>query len=201
MFVEAVIIGLLIGLLRGGRMANLAKVHLKGGVILFALLILQLSMVFWGRFEWIIPYRTHIAFGLSLLIFLVASISLSKSTAYLLPLGALLNLLAMSFNAFKMPVLLPSSGSPYYQTLKSAITSGEIFNYMLFQDAHPWLRFLGKVIPLPEWYYGLGVLSIGDVLIAIGLILFIQFEMNNTMYFRRSTFQKFPGYKKNYKRI
>jgi len=198
MFIEAVMLGLIIGFMRGGRVSNLSKIHIKGGAFLVLLLLLQFSMVFWARIDWIIPHRIWLAFVLSVLIVLISSISLSRPSAFLVPIGGLLNILAMAFNHMKMPVAMPEVMTRYFTTLKGGILSQEIFNYTLYTSAHPLFRFLGKIILMPDWYFGLKMLSVGDVLIALGVMVFIQSEMNNTLYYRRPSVNGFSGYRKLY---
>lgn len=198
MFLEAVILGLVIGFLRGGRFSNLSKIHIKGGAFLVFLLLLQFTMVFWARISWLVPYRIGISFGLSVLIFCVSAVSLARPSLFLVPIGAFLNILAMAFNHLKMPVSMPLEMTSYFTTLKSGILSQEIFNYTLFSSAHPIFRFLGKIVLMPDWYYGFKMLSVGDMIISIGLMLFIQSEMNNTLYYRRQSTHGFSGYRKTY---
>lgn len=198
MFLEAIVLGIIIGLLRGGRFSNLSKIHMKAGALIILLLLLQFSMVFLGRVTFIIPYRVLISYGLSVMIFILVSFSLAKPSFYLIPMGGLLNIIAMSFNGLKMPVRLPQELTPYFLTLKSGILSGEIFNYTLFSTSHEIFRYLGKIIILPEWYYGIHVLTVGDFIIALGVLFYIQSEMNNTSYFRRGNVYGFSGYKKMY---
>lgn len=198
MFLEAIFLGILLGMIRGGRLSNLSKVHLRGGALIILILLVQLSMVFWSRLSIVVPHRVWMSFALSVLLFIASSISLSRKSFFFIPVGALLNVLAMAFNHMKMPVMMPVKMTPYFTTLKSGILSQDIFNYTLFTSAHPIFKYLGKIILLPDWYYGLQMLSMGDVLISIGLFLFIQNEMNNTLYYRHGRIQGISSYRKSY---
>lgn len=182
MFVEAIIIGILFGLLRNGNIKKLNKLNLKGLRILLGVLLFDLILRFF-----ILKSNTKLsAFFfdiypiISILIFIIAFsvFELNKDTKYfrIMQAGYLLNFLPIISNGGKMPVLesaLSEIGKSYeIQLLKENL----ILTHCLMDD-NTRFKALGDILPIK--FFIPKVISVGDIVIFAGLILFIAHYMKN----------------------
>ncbi|NLP14174.1 MAG: DUF5317 domain-containing protein [Clostridium sp.] len=90
--------------------------------------------------------------------------------------GASLNALVMTINGGKMPVSLEAMQKADIQTLTDMVLSGSDNKHVVLSETTK-LGFLADIIYLPGVLgWGIGVLSIGDVIVALGLFIFV-FEL------------------------
>ncbi len=169
MHVEAAFLGIIVGWLRGGKILRLAELTLPGWPL--ALLALALQLLIKGAFY----YRWELISAAAPSLYLLSFVPLlyfvylnrNRRGMPLLGLGLLLNLIVIAANEGAMPVnlaglapllqeQLQSGGSP----LHTALTEETLF------------PLLGDQIPLT---YGINrMISIGDILLALGIALLIQ---------------------------
>jgi hypothetical protein len=177
MWVEAILIGLLIGLLRGGRLSNLENSHVKGVMLIILGLLLQLVPFFLHAIDFVSVNAKMFSFiGLAVAM-LALLLNIKKSGLWLVTLGALLQGLVLILNDFRMPIRLASATSAKLVQMRLAIESGEIANYILFADATHWSKFLGKLMITPDYYPLTKLIGLPDILIGLGMVWFIQSEL------------------------
>jgi len=182
MFIEAIILGLLIGIFRGGRASQIADMNFRGWyVIIFALLI-QISPVLFNRFGIFAPYYKHLVFAGSVLMFIALLINIDKKGAWIIAIGALLNLIAVGMNDFTMPVLVSSVNSIGLEHL----VDGSVFNFKALESISGYFDYLSKFIGVGAPYPFPRILSVGDIFISFGLFYLIQGELNRPMFSRGS---------------
>ncbi|MBT9173102.1 MAG: hypothetical protein DDT21_01492 [Syntrophomonadaceae bacterium] len=157
----------LAALLRGGKLARLAALDLRGVPLLFLTVSLRLLA------DWLATYRLPAAVWLQPVAYLALGwfFILNIRRAGFLPLGAgsALNLLVMLFNGGAMPV------SPDALEAIGAATVPQGTHTLLTGSTR--LPFLADVIPLRWHFPGPVVISAGDILITLGVFLFIQRQM------------------------
>lgn len=177
MYVEAILVGLLIGFIRNGRLANFNNARFKGwGLIVPAFIvylmpyILLLLNVSFDNLE-IFPF---ISMGF---VVLLALLNLEKSGMKIFLIGTALNMIAMAVNGFLMPIDLAKMEALGYQSFVESIANGTVVNYIDSLDAQSWTVFIGKIIGLPEIYPLARVISVGDILISVGVAMVVQSEM------------------------
>lgn len=169
MYVEAALLGLVFGWLRGGKVLRLAELTLPGWPLAVLALALQLLIKasFFYRWEYILeaaPYL-HIFSFIPLLYFVY--LNRNRRGMLLLGLGLLLNLIVIAANKGAMPVNLTGLAPPLQEQLQS---EGSPLHTALTEDTL--FPLLGDQIPLT---YGLNrMISIGDILLALGIALLIQ---------------------------
>lgn len=161
----AITAGLLVGLARGGRLANLRTLGLRWVLALIIGLLLQSAADQW-----------HMSGGIWLMILgsfvLIAALgrNLHLKGMTILSIGMLLNLTVIAFNGH-IPtrfdsLIIAGVGGVDQTTDPSSITRiralGEI------ETADTKLAFLGDIIPLPLFS---GVISFGDLIILSGLFV------------------------------
>lgn len=167
MYLEAALLGLIIGWLRGGSFKKLGQAELR--YWLLALLGFALQAVIWADFQlgrhflsaWI-P-GLHIISYLPLLLFVYEN--LEKPGMALLGTGTFLNFSAIAFNGGRMPVSVYAVPEQFRQQLISGSNS-PLHAAMTNETLLP---FLGDLIGIPLIWNK--VVSAGDLLISLGLLL------------------------------
>jgi hypothetical protein len=107
----------------------------------------------------------------------VALINHEKSGVKLMMFGGVINLLIMGMNDFRMPVPVARMAASGMQSLAESIGGGSILNYTDMSSASFLAPYLGKIIMLPAWYPLNRLISVGDIIMSIGIILLVQGEM------------------------
>jgi hypothetical protein len=89
----------------------------------------------------------------------------------------------MAMNNFYMPIDFSSLEWAGLTPLLESIKTGSVIGYMDVDNGAMIGKYLGKILPIPSIYPLSKVLSIGDIIITIGIILFFKGEMVRS-YFR-----------------
>ncbi|HHX77524.1 MAG TPA: DUF5317 domain-containing protein [Firmicutes bacterium] len=169
MFWEGIALGILIGWLRGGKISNIALKPVYLGSLVFIAFFLQ-SLLNYGAARLELPVQA--AYYLRLLSFLLllifAYVNRERPGLLLAGAGVFLNFLVIALNG-TMPV--SPRGMTAHQV--DALTAGSSALHSLI-TSETRLSFLGDVLPLA--YKGQSI-SIGDVLISLGLLYFFQRSM------------------------
>jgi len=184
MFFEAVVIGLLIGYIRGGRMLNIGNMHIRGWILIIASFILQTVPIFLSNISFIDTYGYVISFSAMIFMLFVVIINLDKKGFWLIALGAIMNILAMGFNGLLMPVNLEGFTYIGLADIVEGVKSGAVINYLSMESVSDWTQYLGKIISLPKYYPLAKVISLGDFLMSIGVFWFTQSEMLEAYHFK-----------------
>ncbi|MDH8678613.1 DUF5317 family protein [Fusibacter bizertensis] len=177
MYIEAILLGLIIGLARNGRLTNFFEVRFKGwGLSILAFLLflvpygLKLLDISYDKLQ-IFPFAAMVICAL------IALMNFEKTGMKILLVGILLNLIAMGFNDFKMPMDTVKMASLGFNSFVESMNNGDVVNYMPLSQAEGFSKYLGKIIALPKAYPLAKVLSIGDFIVSIGIAFIIQYEM------------------------
>ncbi|QNB45817.1 hypothetical protein BR63_05520 [Thermanaerosceptrum fracticalcis] len=171
MYIDIVVLGLLMGLLMGGRIKNLGRLPLRGTGWFILLGVIEASMQFTQTPERQFLYKSLIMFAGALMMLLlwanrhIPGVKLSL-------IGLFLNFLVMAANGGRMPVsqwaAVISGQSDYLPELLSDISA----RHVIIGSATK-LVLLADIIPLPPPYPFPRVLSIGDVILFAGIIRII----------------------------
>jgi hypothetical protein len=123
---------------------------------------------------------TYIFTGL----FIIANISMKFMAVPLIGLG--LNVLAFLANGFKFPLSSEAAAKLYGTEMHELLNSGKILFFTPAESAS--LSFLGNIITIGNWI----IVSIGDIIAAIGIILVVQAIISDKFIQNRSkiTFSK-----------
>lgn len=177
MYLEAVILGLIVGVARNGRLANLFDVRFKGwflSILAFILFIspyLLLALDIGYEKVQIFPYAAMV------LIALISLMNIEKMGMKIFLVGLLLNLVIMGLNDFKMPIDAAKMSALGFTSFIESMKSGDVVNYVALEGSHAFSAFLGKVIALPKAYPFARLISVGDIIVSIGIAFIIQYEM------------------------
>lgn len=180
MVYDGIIIALIVGLIRGGPLKGLtalSQLKLIAGWIFPVLLVVQFIIFYLqGNNELISRYSGYLfiviyAVGLAFL-----WLNRREPGFKLILLGVFLNFLVMTLNGGKMPVSIEAAAvldPMYVEMLKEGTTNTK--HIMLMESTR--LPFLGDIIPLTNPYPREQVISIGDIVMNIGIYIFIYSVM------------------------
>lgn len=181
MFLESALLGIIVGWFRGGRLRYLSTISLPGLTLALLSLLIQAALwidffanqVFGGSY---IPYL-HIASFFPLLIFIILNWK-HKGMAFILA-GVLLNLAVISSNEGFMPVGMLKEKSEFQEDAVNV--EGSPVHKPLTEDTR--LVFLSDIIRVP---YDLNrFISIGDIIMSVGILIFLQQGMQKPPRLRR----------------
>lgn len=167
---EALLIGLIVGWLRNGKIKNLSRIPLPGWpLILIAVLIQALIWIDFSRSIYLLSSAHSILYTFSFVILVIFFFLQGKKAGFLIVgLGILLNLLVITANQGKMPVDTTKMPAEVAEEL----AAGEKSPFHTAITDETWLAFLGDTISLP--YKKNRLLSFGDIFIAAGIIIIVQ---------------------------
>ncbi len=177
MYIEAILLGLIIGLVRNGRLSNFFEVRFKGwglSILAFLLFLVPYAMklldISFEKLQ-IFPFAAMVICAL------IAILNFEKTGMKILLLGILLNLVAMGMNDFKIPIDTAKMANLGFNSFVESMKNGEVINYTALSNAQGFSKYLGKIIALPNAYPFAKVLSIGDFIVSLGIAFIIQYEM------------------------
>lgn len=185
MFIEALALGLIAGIVRSGRVRNLLELEIAGVSLILTAVVLQIMPIVLEPFIKSENWLSFLPFAGSLVMVAAIIMNRKKKGFFIILIGAILNILAMAVAGFRMPVTEAALLRAGMQSLLETIQDGSVINYILVTSADGLSYFLGKVIALPEIYPLSKLFSVGDLFISGGLAYFIQDTMQN-QWFRKS---------------
>ena len=184
MIIETMLLSLLVGKIRGGKIRNLENLYIDGWylfVLSFSIEIISLLIITRGDGA-LSKLLEESFFYIHILIYSILIIGLSMNWSSIglriVLFGSILNFLPMLFNNGKMPVLLEALK---YSKLTDQITlleEGRIMTHAL-ATGNTKLIILGDIIPIGKPYIFPKIISLGDLLIALGLFILIQMHIKS----------------------
>lgn len=176
--IEALALSLAIGLLRGGRLRNFARLDLRGTEWIFVGAIMQYgTLVFATRgVDFFVTYGSWVF--VASFIPLMYGVWSSRRLAGMvwIGIGLLLNLVVIAANGGSMPVDPDAARRVGVLAMDEEIErEGHYRHVRMDQTTRLW--FLGDIIPIPPPYPRPGVASIGDLMMVIGVFVLVQRTM------------------------
>lgn len=178
----ALALSVIVALLRGGQFVHLASVSLRYGWLAILAFALQVIVIYFPerRVSGLVSLKSLIIPMTYTVILLVALFNIKAPGIYLIVLGLVLNLVAMSANGGFMPVTfealrragldhmaLGMENGARVMASKDIILSREATRLWFLSD----ILVLGKPLPLAS------VFSVGDVALASGVFVLLQRTM------------------------
>ncbi|QDY85242.1 hypothetical protein FQU75_18850 [Paenibacillus polymyxa] len=177
MVYDGVLLGLIVGLFRGGWRQGLIRfshIRLKAGWMFPLLLAIQF-IIFYAqeKWAWLAAMNGYLFMGIYMVGLIFLWLNRHHKGFKLILIGVLMNFIVMAVNGGRMPVSLSASEvlGPYYTDM---LKSGSVISKHYMMDASTRLSLLGDIIPLSKPYPRTQVISIGDVVMNFGMFLFIQ---------------------------
>ncbi|MCG8540476.1 MAG: DUF5317 domain-containing protein [Clostridia bacterium] len=180
MFLEAIVLGIIIGLVRNGSITNIGIMKIRGWYLVILAFFLQIATLIFDNLSFFKSYGRYFYIASVLLIILTLIINLDKKGMWIILTGALLNFIAILMNQWKMPIDFEGLRLAGLGHMVDKIISGEIVNYVALEKVVNWTKHLGKYIVIPRPYLMAKVISIGDIFMSLGIIFFIQGEMTRS---------------------
>ncbi|HSW35129.1 MAG TPA: DUF5317 family protein [Candidatus Limnocylindrales bacterium] len=170
---EAIIAGLVIGFLRNGSLKQLGHINLSGWPLIALSMALQAAVrIDFALNTGFLSAATPLLYVFSFVLLLsFAFLQPSKKSMFLIGLGILLNLLVITANKGLMPV----DARRIPPLVREELASGTLSPFHTVMTEDTWLDFLGDRIMLP--YAKNQLISIGDIILAGGLMLYVQQNM------------------------
>ncbi|MDO9573765.1 MAG: DUF5317 domain-containing protein [Candidatus Contubernalis sp.] len=173
MMLEGVILALLLGWFRGGKLRNLLSLNPKGLNLILMAMVMRYAAILLSRsmdfFFFYGPSVQVVAYG-------VLFLGIWQSWEYIefkiIGLGSFANFLAIAANGGKMPVSSSALTS-------AGLTLTETGTHILMNEGTKF-AWLSDVIPLPHPYPFTMVISLGDLVILLGVMLLIHNAMQES---------------------
>lgn len=172
------VLSIIIGWIRGGELSRFQNINLKRLWILIISLGLQLFIILFGmnNVTFALDYikELYILSYVFLVIYLLLNIT--NRQLVIVFVGVILNGLAFIFNNGKMPVSVEGLKLAGLNNVVDLVAANKLALYAPLTDGTKY-GFLSKLIIIQKPFPYNAVLSIGDVVIALGLFIFIQSVM------------------------
>jgi hypothetical protein len=176
----AIAVALAIGFLRGGSLANVAGLRIRYLPVLFAALLVQIAIFsqIAGTRDIIHRIGPWLYIATLFATLFVMLVNLHIPGMKVIALGAALNALVITANGGFMPspesALERAGRLEYVRQEEAERASGEyVLSNSTIADDDTRLLVLGDIIPIPKRVPLSNVISIGDIVIAIGAIIAI----------------------------
>lgn len=169
---------MVIGKIRGGTFRNLGMLTIRRVELILAALIIEVALVAVG-FEGVEPvvrFAPYIYAVSYLCLFAAIWVNLRIPGMPIIGLGNLLNFIVIFANGGHMPVSRWATEVAGTAGTLAAVESGRALTYTILTDSTR-LSFLADIIPIPRPYPIQRVVSIGDLIMAIGVFILIQYAM------------------------
>ncbi|WP_422484470.1 DUF5317 domain-containing protein [Gudongella sp. DL1XJH-153] len=176
MIIETLVISIIVGKLRGGKLTNLADISLlKWGFIPAAFFLSYISIYLITQGNVILMENfTIIQLTSNSLLLLTLYFNRKTKPFKLVSIGILSNIIPMTFNGGRMPVSRWALEKAGLLEELSLIADNRIVTHTII-DSDTEFVFLSDIIPLIY-----KAISIGDIFIALGIFLIIQNYMTST---------------------
>ncbi|MBF4694492.1 DUF5317 family protein [Fusibacter ferrireducens] len=178
MYLEAILLGLFIGFIRNGSLQNFINAKFKGWFFMPIAFVLFLMPYFSMIFDFHLSNENLYPFLAIVVCTLILLMNFEKRGMKLILLGTLFNILIMGVNHFQMPIVYSQATAVGLDTFSNSVNQGDIINYIAVSSESILNVIFGKHVLLPESYPLNRILSLGDILISLGIVLLIQEEMH-----------------------
>lgn len=176
MVYDGIILGLIVGFFRGGLrhgLIHFSNLRLRAGWIFPLLLVFQFLMFYiQERSSTVAAASGYIFTGVYVVGLIFLWLNRYNKGFWWIMTGVFLNFLVMLVNGGRMPVSIEAASvlDPIYLEM---LQSGGVVTKHYLLDASTHLPFLGDIIPLSSPYPRRQAISVGDVIMNVGIFLYI----------------------------
>ncbi|MEH7013497.1 DUF5317 domain-containing protein [Neobacillus niacini] len=176
MVFDGILISFIVGILRKGNLRAFSQLNLKWGWVFPLLLVVQLAVFMLQNDSELLGQLSGSIYIVVYIIGLLFLFLNRRNPGFVLIfIGVFLNFLVMVLNGGRMPVSVEAAAvldPGYIEALKETLYAK---HSALTSSTH--LGFLGDVIPISDPYPRTQIISIGDIIMNIGIFFFIQYLM------------------------
>ncbi|MCC5909269.1 MAG: DUF5317 domain-containing protein [Clostridiaceae bacterium] len=190
---EAIVLGILVGKIRGGKFKRLGSFALRfswGILLAVCLRLITHIMIFLGH-PTFIEHRMVLFVITYCLLFIALFFNMNYKCMWLIMIGSTMNFAAIMFNGGSMPIDVALLEKMEFTNMLNSIKVGALPNYIPLNSAGTITAYLGKRFTLSNFYPLNHIFSIGDILVALGICFLIQNMMRPSIYRRTSDVIKF----------
>jgi hypothetical protein len=178
LYAYIIIISIIIGLLRNGKLSSLSQISLKRIELIVLAFLIQAGLIFLGsRKIGFVLYYSSYALAFSYVVLLIAVWYNGKLKGMkIIALGIAFNFMVIMANGGRMPILLGSLYKAGLNDIALILKEGSHVTNTLITEK-TLFKFLADVIPLPPPFPDPSVVSVGDFLLFYGVFSLIQNAM------------------------
>jgi len=170
MFIEAIVLGIIIGIVRRGKIYRLSYIKFNmspliyiSSILYICIIIMNLGLVDYSSFL----YTTFLIM-IYLLIFIFIVVNMEIKFIFVTLIGLCSNIICFLANGFKFPLSSNSISNLYGTEMYNLLVNGKIKFYIPAENST--LSFLGSVMSIGNYK----IVSIGDIIISLGILLVVQ---------------------------
>jgi hypothetical protein len=165
LIVPGVVFGVIVALLRGGKLERLEHLGLKAIPLVWVALAMRLSVGFLERRDF--AHANWVQVAAYIIFFVVVGVNITLPGMKFFGLGSLMNFAVIAANGGAMPV---SAQAMAIANITDTPTGTHV---LMTSETRLW--YLADIIP--AWTPFPQIISVGDIFIIIGIFLFIQHRM------------------------
>jgi len=175
MLIESLVASIIIGLIRGGKLSRFAYIKFSKLWVFILAIVIQASIVFFGLGgnTFVLDFIKELYILSYVLLFIGILTNINYRSLWVVVIGSIMNIFVFLSNGWKTPISIESLNLIGLSDLSAMVESGSITLYTPLVDTTRY-AFLADFIVIPQPYPFPQILSGGDIVIALGLFLFVQ---------------------------
>lgn len=178
LYVYIIIISIIIGLLRNGKLSSLSQISLKRIELIVLACLIQAGLIFLEpkKVKFVLDYSSYMLIFSYIVLLLAVWYNKKIKGIKIITLGIIFNFIVIVVNGGHMPVLLISLYKAGLNDFALVLKEGTYVTHTLITEK-TLFRFLADVIPLSPPFPDPSVVSVGDFLMFYGVFSLIQNAM------------------------
>ena len=178
LYVYIIIISIIIGLLRKGKLSSLSQISLKRIELIVLACLIQAGLIFlWPKkIKFVLDYNSYMIIFSYIVLLLAVWYNKKLKGMKIIALGIIFNFIVIVANGGHMPVLLSSLYTVGLNGFALVLKEGTYVTHALITEK-TLFGFLADVIPLSPPFPDPSVVSAGDFLMFYGVFSLIQNAM------------------------
>ncbi len=178
LYVYIIIISIIIGLLRNGKLSSLSQISLKRIELIVLACLIQAGLIFLEskKVKFVLDYSSYMLIFSYIVLLLAVWYNKKIKGIKIITLGLIFNCIVIVVTGGHMPVLLSSLHKAGLDDFALVLKEGTYVTHTLITEK-TLFKFLADVIPLSPPFPDPSVVSVGDFLMFYGVFSLIQNAM------------------------
>ena len=178
LYVYIIIISIIIGLLRNGKLSSLSQISLKRIELIVLACLIQAGLIFLGskKVKFVLDYSSYMIIFSYIMLLLAVWYNKTLKGMKIIALGIIFNFIVIVANGGHMPVMLSGLYKAGLDNFVLTLKEGTYVTHTLITEK-TLFRFLADVIPLSPPFPDPSVVSAGDFLMFYGVFSLFQNAM------------------------